>query len=131
MLNLNQFDKTIDESLQEPYSRIQEKSKALAISLKRCFEEARNSRRFEEAYQAGLEGKYQNLSTDELLKQLTIFFEEEDFMSFREFVRLLRACSLHIGGEVSGQIREAYNKTSKGERLLLAYNQGLNYNKLS
>lgn len=125
MLNLESFDLKIEQALSEPLSDVEVKSKALANSLRRCFEEARNSERYLEAYKAGLENKWHNLNQDELLKELITPFEEKDFMSFREFVRLLRACSLHIGGEVSGKIKEAYNKTLKGERLLIAYEQGL------
>ncbi len=126
MLNLKPFDAEIDQLLIEPFAEIEIKSKALANSLKRCLDEARNSRRFEAAYKAGLEAKWANLSQEEILSNLIKPFEEEDFMHFREFVRLLRACSLHIGGQTSAKIKTAYNKTLKNERLFTAYQQGLN-----
>jgi len=122
---LKHFDLMTEERLQEPYRKIEERSKALANSLRRCFEEARSSRRFEYAHQIGLSGQYQGLAEEELLKLINEKFEEQDFTIFREFVRLLRACSLHIGGETSAQIRDCYNQTFKEDRVIIAYNEGL------
>lgn len=122
---LKSFDERIDQSLTEAYLEIEKKSKALANSLKRCFDEARASARFEKAYQLGLNGEYPNLSEEEIIKKLVEDFETVDFEIFREFVRLLRACSLHIGGNISAQIRDAYNKTFKEDRLILAFREGL------
>ena len=126
MLYLEDFDLKVEQNLRKSYQIIAQKSKALSGSLKRCFQKARNSQRFNHAYEAGKARKWQFLEPDQLLRQLTEPFEKEDFMDFREFVRLLRACSLHISGEVSAQIKEKYNQTMKGERVLLAYTQGLN-----
>jgi len=122
---LKSFDERIDQSLTEAYLEIEKKSKALANSLKRCFDEARTSVRFEKAYQLGLNGEYPNLSEEEIIKKLVEDFETIDFEIFREFVRLLRACSLHIGGNISAPIRDAYNKTFKEDRLILAFREGL------
>jgi hypothetical protein len=122
---LTDFDREIEASLAEPYKQIEEKSKALASSLRRCFQEAQNSGRFAAAYKAGQTGLLKNIGREALLQKFNADFEEADYMSFREFVRLLRACSLHIGGKVSGQIKECYNKTFKEDRILLAYELGL------
>jgi hypothetical protein len=122
---LKQFDDSIDEALLEPYKAIEEKSKALANSLRRCFSEARESARFEAAYKAGNENRWKDLSEEELQNKLIEPFEEVDYLIFREFVRLLRACSLHIGGNISGQIRKCYIQTFKEDRVLLAYKAGL------
>ncbi len=42
-------------------------------------------------------------------------------MHYREFVRLLRACSIDVGGEVSSHIKEMYNNFFLGKRLVKAY----------
>lgn len=126
---LKAFDEEVETNLILPYSEIEKKSKALSNSLKRCFESARNSQRFNRAFELGLESKEKNLNTktkEELLDNIRKEFEEIDFMIFREFVRLLRACSLHISGNISGEIRQQYNKTFKEKRLELAFDCGLN-----
>ncbi len=122
---LAEYDDAVDLELLDCYASIELKSKALANSLRRCFREARESKRFEAAYKAGVEKKYVGLSENEIIELLNKEFEEEDFMIFREFVRLLRACSLHISGEISGKIKEKYNHTFKQDRLLLAYKVGI------
>jgi hypothetical protein len=121
---LAEYDDAIDLELADCYASIELKSKALANSLRRCFREARESKRFEAAYKAGLEKKYEGLSENEIIELLNKEFEEEDFMIFREFVRLLRACSLHISGEISGKIKEKYKHTLKQDRLLLFLRAG-------
>lgn len=129
---LNKFDQNINCELEEAFEEIKLKSKALASSLKRCFEDARKSERFEAAFKSGLDeintsqipNKINQEISSELLNEINNKYEEKDFMIFREFVRLLRACSLHIGGHVSGKIKDCYNKTLKEERVLIAYNLG-------
>lgn len=124
---LENFDRGIAQELEAPLQEIRQKSKALANSLQRCFQAARTSQRFLAAYQRGLnpDPATETLSREELLKSLAQPFEEADFLPYREFVRLLRACSLHIGGRTSQQIRDCYNRTFYGERLALAYRCGL------
>lgn len=126
---LKKFDEDIDALLVEPFTEIETKSKALALSLKRCFDDARKSKRFEYAFKMGQENKLKDKETKDLLNEIIAPFENEDFEIFREFVRLLRACSLHIGGDISRQIRECYNKTFKEDRILLAYNCGIEESK--
>ncbi len=126
---LKAFDEEVEQILILPYTEIEKKSKALANSLRRCFESARSSQRFNKAFELGLKSKEINLNTiqkEQLLDNIIKEFEEIDFMIFREFVRLLRACSLHISGNISGQIREQYIKTFKEKRLQLAFECGLN-----
>jgi hypothetical protein len=123
---LSEFDERVNAKLKEPFAEISLKSKALANSLNRCFEQARESKRFDYAFYIGLENSaLQN--QEKLLEETNQKFEEADFESFREFVRLLRACSLHIGGQTSAKIKELYNQTFKSERILLAYKAGGEY----
>ncbi|MDJ0625601.1 MAG: hypothetical protein QNJ31_04450 [Candidatus Caenarcaniphilales bacterium] len=126
---LKAFDESIDRQLVEVFSEIELKSKALAISLKRCFNEARSSQRFEYAYQMGMKQEFKDCNQQDLLTILISPYEDKDFEIFREFIRLLRACSLHIGGRVSQQIRDCYNKTFKEDRVLLAYKLGVESSK--
>ncbi len=126
---LKAFDDEVDLKLILAYAEIEQKSKALANSLKRCFDSARSSQRFEKAFELGLQNKFTNLDSEfkeQILQNILKEYEEIDFMIFREFVRLLRACSLHISGNISGQIREQYNKTFKETRLKLAFECGVN-----
>ncbi|MDX1919678.1 MAG: hypothetical protein SFU25_02965 [Candidatus Caenarcaniphilales bacterium] len=118
---LIKFDQEIDRDLEEALEEIRIKSRALASSLYRCFEDARKSERFEAAFTEGFDN---TSSEEEILKKINEKFEEKDFMTFREFVRLLRACSLHIGGHISGKIKNCYNRTLKEDRILIAYNLG-------
>ncbi|MDX1917519.1 MAG: hypothetical protein SFT81_00025 [Candidatus Caenarcaniphilales bacterium] len=118
---LEEFDREQDYDLEACFASISEKSTALALSLKRCFEQARSSDRFQEAYRLAASTNFTEI---ELLKRLVNQFEAQDYLIFREFVRLLRACSLHISGEISGKIKAAYLEAFKGKRLWIAYQAG-------
>jgi len=123
---LGNFDQNTDKELLTYYQQIECKSKALANSLRRCFNNARQSKRFEAAYLSGRKGEHSDLSSEDLLDVLIAGFKEEDFLIFREFVRLLRACSLHIGGQISKEIKRHYTQTLNGKRVLLSYEAGCN-----
>ncbi len=123
-------DKEILENLDHYLNIVREKSKALASSLKRCFDNARKSHRFVLVYKLGKNDRKENklINEEELEKYLEVFlkdyFEKNDFMHYREFVRLLRACSIDVGGEVSSPIKEMYNNFFLGKRLVMAYKLG-------
>ncbi len=122
---LGEYDRRVDEALSPAYQSIELKSRALAASLRRCFREARASERFLWLYQRGLAAEFTDLSMSELADRAEQKFSESDFMVFREFVRLLRACSLHIGGEISGVVKEKYREIFFGERISIAHRFGL------
>ena len=131
-----QIDTEILSNLEKCLSDVRKKSHALSSSLKRCFDNARKSRRFVLVYDLGKEdakkeggerGKWGK--GDEELKKyledyLKEYFKKNDFMHYREFVRLLRACSIEVGGETSSQIKEMYNSFFLGKRLVTAYKLG-------
>ena len=127
------IDKEILANLDHYLALVREKSRALASSLKRCFDNARKSLRYVLVYELGKEDKVQSaecrVQSDEELKQylenyLKDYFEKNDFMHYREFVRLLRACTIDVGGEVSSPIKEMYNSFFLGKRLVMAYKLG-------
>ncbi|MBI1859199.1 MAG: hypothetical protein HYR97_08835 [Candidatus Melainabacteria bacterium] len=124
------IDKEIIQDLDSYLDRVRGKSKALASSLKRCFENARKSKRYVEAYNIGKLDVKSNIQIEEsnlkeyLEEKLKDFFEKNDFMHYREFVRLLRACTIDVGGEVSSKIKEMYNSFFFGKRLIKAYKLG-------
>lgn len=124
------IDKEILEKLDHYLNVVRGNSKALASSLKRCFDNARKSQRFVLVYELGKQDKKENkLVSDEALKSyledyLKDYFEKHDFMHYREFVRLLRACTIDVGGEVSSPIKEMYNNFFLGKRLIEAYKIG-------
>lgn len=109
---------------------VREKSNALASSLKRCFDNARKSMRFVVVYNLGKEDtkNKKEIKDEELEKYLENYlkdyFEKNDFMHYREFVRLLRACTIDVGGEASSHIKEMYNNFFLGKRLVKAYKLG-------
>ena len=124
------IDKELLEKLDDYLGVVREKSKALASSLKRCFDNARKSQRFLLVYKLGQKDKKENKSINEeelenyLKGYLKDYFEKNDFMHYREFVRLLRACSIDVGGEVSSHIKKMYNNYFLGKRLIKAYKLG-------
>ena len=124
------IDKEILANLDHYLNLVREKSRALAGSLKRCFDNARNSMRYVLVYNLGKEDlkNKKNIEDKELEKyledHLKDYFEKNDFMHYREFVRLLRACTIDTGGEVSSPIKEAYNNFFLGKRLVKAYKLG-------
>ena len=123
-------DKEILLNLDTNLNLVREKSRALASSLKRCFDNARKSMRYVLVYNLGKEDykNQKNIKDEELEKHLEDYlkeyFEKNDFMHYREFVRLLRACTIDVGGEVSSPIKEMYNKFFLGRRLVEAYKLG-------
>ena len=129
-LLLDSIDNEIISELDFYLDRVREKSKALASSLKRCFDNARKSMRFVLVYNLGKEDKKnrKDIKEEELKTYLEgylkDYFEKNDFMHYREFVRLLRACTIDVGGKVSSPIKEAYNNYFLGKRLIKAYKLG-------
>ena len=125
------IDKELLLDLDHYLNLVREKSRALASSLKRCFNNARKSMRYVLVYNLGKEDlKNKNHIKEEELQKyleeyLKDYFEKNDFMHYREFVRLLRACTIDVGGEVSSPIKEAYNNFFFGKRLITAYKLGL------
>ncbi|HEY9886191.1 MAG TPA: hypothetical protein V6C96_02910 [Vampirovibrionales bacterium] len=120
---LQAFDEKIDKKLKTAFQEIELKSRALSKSLQRCFLDARQSDRFEYAYLEGQKFDKDDLTISKqnaFLEVVNNKFEQADFIVFREFVRLLRACSLHIGGHVSKEVKDLYNETLKGKRVLIA-----------
>ena len=124
------IDNEIISELDFYLDKVREKSKALASSLKRCFDNARKSMRFVLVYNLGKEDKKNRKDIKEeeletyLEDYLKDYFEENDFMHYREFVRLLRACTIDVGGEVSSPIKKMYNNYFLGKRLIKAYKLG-------
>jgi len=117
--NLQNFDEQIDQDLVPVWQEVSKHSKALVNSLKDCFVQARKSQRFEYIYELAKTDK--NLSPEEITKKATEKYSEQDFMLFRKYVRLLRACTLSAGGECSKKIKESFKRTFFTERLYLAY----------
>lgn len=108
---------------------VSKKSKALSSSLRRCFNNARKSMRYVLVYKLGVEDKKNKKEIKEKLESylenyLSDYFEKNDFMHYREFVRLLRACTIDVGGEASSNIKEMYNDFFFGKRLVKAYKLG-------
>ena len=124
------MDKEIISDLDYWLDIVRKKSKALSSSLKRCFDNARKSMRYVLVYNLGKEDKAKNKYIKEeelgqyLGNYLKDYFEKNDFMHYREFVRLLRACSIDVGGEASSHIKEMYNNFFLGKRLVMAYKLG-------
>ncbi|MBI2995108.1 MAG: hypothetical protein HYY52_00145 [Candidatus Melainabacteria bacterium] len=131
----NSIDIEILKDLEDYLDIVRKKSNALASSLKRCFENARKSMRYLLVYKLGKQ-KPRNLETSKpfndndkelenyLQDYLKDYFEKNDFMHYREFVRLLRACTINVGGEVSSHIKVMYNGFFLGKRLVKAYKLG-------
>lgn len=134
------IDKDLLKDLDHYLEIVSKNSRALASSLRRCFENARKSDRYLIVYELGAEDRrrdvavqrLKNVSEEHLRKTekyleeyLKDHFEKNDFMHYREFVRLLRACSIDLGGEISSHIKEMYNDFFLGKRLVGAYKLGL------
>ena len=128
-------DKEILGELEYYLGLVREKSRALASSLKRCFDNAKKSLRFVLVYKLGKEDAKKNETDidieneDEIKKyleqHLKEYFEQHDFMHYREFIRLLRACTIDAGGDISFHIKNMYNNFFLGKRLIKAYLLGL------
>jgi hypothetical protein len=128
------IDKDLLKDLDHYLEIVRKNSRALASSLKRCFENARKSERYMIVYELGIKDRTDapmgHLTLDDkdiekyLENHLKDYFEKNDFMHYREFVRLLRACTIDLGGEVSSHIKEMYNNFFLGKRLVEAYRLG-------
>lgn len=124
------IDKEIISELDFWLETVSKKSKALSSSLRRCFNNARKSMRYILVYNLGKEDKKNNkeIKVEELESylenHLSDYFEKNDFMHYREFVRLLRACTIDVGGEASSHIKGMYNDFFLGKRLVMAYKLG-------
>lgn len=118
-------DKDLLKDLDFYLEKVRANSRALASSLKRCFDNARKSERFLLVYELGVKDSGRDISMECLEKYLEEYlkdyFEKNDFMHYREFVRLLRACTIDVGGEVSSHIKEMYNDFFLKKRLIEAY----------
>ena len=123
-------DREIIFDLEHYLEVVKNESRALASSLKRCFDNARKSMRFVLVYNLGKNDAAKNNHIKEeeldsyLENYLKDYFEKNDFMHYREFVRLLRACTIDVGGEVSSKIKEMYNNFFLRKRLIKAYKLG-------
>lgn len=126
-------DKEITGDLDYCLDVVKKRSQALASSLKRCFNNARKSLRYVLVYNLGKENaarasQLAAQSDEELEKYLEDYlkdyFEKNDFMHYREFVRLNRACAIDAGIEISSKIKNMYNEFFLGKRLKEAYNLG-------
>ena len=121
------IDKEIIGELDSWLSIVRGKSRALASSLKRCFDNARKSMRYVLVYNLGKNNALNNIHIKEeelekyLENHLKDYFEKNDFMHYREFVRLLRACTIDVGGKTSSHIKGMYNNFFLGKRLVKAY----------
>lgn len=124
------IDKEILSDLEHYLSIVRNKSRALSSSLKRCFDNARKSMRYVLVYSLGKEDakNKRHIKEEELESYLENYlkdyFEKNDFMHYREFVRLLRACTIDVGGDTSSHIKEMYNNFFLGKRLVKAYKLG-------
>ncbi len=122
-------DKELLKDLDYYLDIVRKNSRALASSLKRCFDNARKSERYLMVYHLGIMERCKDAPVGRLDQYLNDHlkdhFEKNDFMHYREFVRLLRACSIDLGGEVSSPIKEMYNDFFLGRRLVEAYRLGL------
>ena len=129
-LLVEEIDKEVIGNLDYWLEIVRAKSKALASSLKRCFNNAKNSERYLLVYKLGKEDALSNTDIKEeeleeyLENYLKDYFEKNDFMHYREFVRLLRACTIDLGGDVSSEIKKMYNNFFLGKRLIKAYMLG-------
>ena len=121
------IDEELLKDLDEVLNVVKEKSRALSSSLKRCFDNAKKSMRYVLIYNLGKEDfkDKKEIKTEELKEYLENYlkdyFEKNDFMHYREFVRLLRACTIEVGGDTSSKIKEMYNEFFFGKRLVKAY----------
>ena len=121
------IDKALLKDLDHYLEIVIKSSRALASSLKRCFDNARKSERYLLVYKLGIKDRNENKEIPKeeigqyLEEYLKEYFEKNDFMHYREFVRLLRACTIDVGGETSSQIKEMYNNFFLGKRLIEAY----------
>ena len=134
------IDKELLSNLDHYLDIVRKNSRALASSLKRCFDNARKSKRYLLVYELGIKDRRDatvgHLSKDVpaeridkdlekyLENHLKEYFEKNDFMHYREFVRLLRACTIDVGGDISFHIKEMYNNFFFKKRLIEAYKIG-------
>lgn len=111
-LKLAHYDDDCFKKLDPIIEEIATKSKALASNLKRCIEKFRLSDRYLNAYN----GKKVAIVESQL--------PEAEFMIFREYVRLLRSCTIMCGPELSKSFKEIFIDFYSGTRLKLAKELG-------
>lgn len=125
-------DKEITQDLGHYLDIVKKESRALASSLTRCFNNARKSLRYVLVYNLGKEDtkNKRNIKEEGLEKYLADYlkeyFEKNDFMHYREFIRLNRACAIDVGIDISSKIKDMYNEFLLGKRLVEAYKLGKN-----
>lgn len=99
------YDQEIFLQLEPVLAEMSLKSRALASNLKRCFEKFRDSDRYLRAYR----GEEVAIKENELT--------EQEFMIFREYVRLLRSCTIMCGKDLSQAYKKLFIDFFAGERL--------------
>ncbi len=109
---LQAYDDKIFADLKPLLAEIALKSKALAANLERCFIKFRDSDRYLRAYN----GEAVAIVDKEL--------SETEFMIFREYVRLLRSCTIMCGKELSEDYKKLFMDFFSGKRLDLARELG-------
>ena len=105
---LKDYDDEVYSKLEPVLEEMREKSNALASNLKRCFDKFRQTDRYLRAFK----GEEVAIKEKEL--------KEEEFMIFREYVRLLRSCTIMCGNETSKKFKELFIDFFSGKRLELA-----------
>ncbi len=110
--SLQAYDDEVFAELEPVLDSIALRSKALASNLRRCFTKIRDNDRYLRAYQG------EQVSCQEKN------FSEAEFMIFREYVRLLRACTIACGKELSEKYKQLFMDFFNGKRLDLAKQLG-------
>lgn len=106
------YDKKFYEDLEPVLEKIRSKSKALASNLKECIEALAKSDRYLRAY------------NQEKIAMKESELEEEEFMIFRKYVRLLRSCTILCGQESSAEFKKYFLDFFSGSRIDLARDLG-------
>jgi hypothetical protein len=116
-LLLADYDQRFFTELEPVLTEIALKSKALASNLRRCLTKFRDTERYLKAY----------LGEPVTAKEAEL--EGEEFMIFREYVRLLRSCTIMCGNETSARFKKFFLEFFAGKRLELAKDLGLRSSK--
>lgn len=109
---LKEYDRAIFEQLDLILEKVSEKSKALASNLKRCLTKMRDTDRYLRAFYNQPVAIKENELTG------------EEFLIFREYVRLLRSCTIMCGPEASAQFKKLFLDFFAGARVELAREYG-------
>ena len=102
---LKDYDEDFFKRLDPVLDKISEKSQALASSLKKTITNFRETDRYLKASNG------ENVAI--LEKELT----EREFMIFREYVSLLRSCTIMCGHDQSEEFKNLFKEFFSGERL--------------